>query len=134
MVTWSIFRFTSVTTAGESKSKEIALGETDPLWPTLRHMHIADTINWILDNFNEFVKENKATKLYKKEKVNDLREMSEAMRSMPQYQEMLNKVFILFLFLPKFLSCFMFYNMWIQLRNLLTILRFFKSLFFDYVF
>ena len=97
-------------------------------------MHIADTINWILDNFNEFVKENKATKLYKKEKVNDLREMSEAMRSMPQYQEMLNKVFILFLFLPKFLSCFMFYNMWIQLRNLLTILRFFKSLFFDYVF
>ncbi len=26
-------------------------------------MHIADTINWVLDNFNEFVKENKATKL-----------------------------------------------------------------------
>jgi len=75
----------------KNKQKEIILGESDPLWPTLRHMHIADTINWILDNFNQFVTENKASKLTKKGKVNDLKEMSEAMRAMPQYQEMIGK-------------------------------------------
>ncbi len=88
---FTFIRFNAVLTGGENKTKEIILGESDPLWPTLRHMHIADTINWILDNFNQFVTENKATKLTKKGKVNDLKEMSEAMKAMPQYQEMISK-------------------------------------------
>jgi len=85
------YKFNAMTTGGENKTKEVILGETDPLWATLRHMHVADTINWILDNFNTFIQENKATKLYKKSQVNDLREMSEAMKAMPQYQEMIGK-------------------------------------------
>jgi syntaxin-binding protein 1 len=87
------YKYNALTTGGENKTKEILLGETDPLWPTIRHLHIADTINWILEGFNDFVKENKAAKFSKKEKVNDLKEMSEAMKQMPQYQEMLGKVF-----------------------------------------
>lgn len=55
-------------------------------------MHIADTIEWILEKFEEFVNENKASKLYSgAKKVSSLAEMSEAMKAMPQYQEMLGK-------------------------------------------
>jgi len=54
-------------------------------------MHIAETMNWILDNFNDFVKENKASKLYSGKKVTTLKEMGDAMKAMPQYQEMLGK-------------------------------------------
>jgi len=83
------YKYTTQTNEG-SKEKDIILSEADPLWPTLRHQHIADSMNWILDGFNEFVKENKATKLYTG-KVESLKEMSEAMKSMPQYKEMLDK-------------------------------------------
>jgi syntaxin-binding protein 1 len=86
-----MIRFKATTTGGEAKSKEIILGETDPLWPQLRHMHIADAINWILDGFNTFISENKATKFAKKGKVTDLKEMGEAMKAMPQYTEMISK-------------------------------------------
>lgn len=87
-----IQRYDTTTSGGESKLKEVILSEADPLWPTLRHMHIADTIEWILKMFEEFVRENKATKLYTgAKKVNSLAEMSEAMKAMPQYQEMLGK-------------------------------------------
>lgn len=63
------------------------LNEYDALWPYLRHQHIAETIDQILGEFQDFVKENKANK-----KVNSLADMSEAMKAMPQYQEMLGKV------------------------------------------
>jgi len=90
-VTNDHYKFVTTSGTGEQRGKEVILGESDPLWSTLRHMHIADTINWILDGFNEFVQENKASKFAQKERVNDLKEMSDAMKAMPQYQEMLNK-------------------------------------------
>jgi len=83
--------YTSTTNTGEQKSKEALLSESDPLWSTLRHMHIADAITWILDGFNAFVKENKVVKLRDGEKFESLKEMSDAMKAMPQYKEMLEK-------------------------------------------
>jgi len=85
------YKFSSATNEGKSREKDVILSESDPLWPTLRHKHIADTMNWILDGFNEFVKDNKATKLYSGGKVESLKDMSEAMQAMPQYKEMLDK-------------------------------------------
>lgn len=40
--------------------KTAFLNETDPLWARLRHLHIADAINTVLDDFNQFTKDNKA--------------------------------------------------------------------------
>ncbi len=77
--------------AGGPQKKDVILGETDVLWPVLRHMHIADTIGWVIDSFNDFLKNNKATKLAGGKEVGNLKDMSEAMRAMPQYTEMLNK-------------------------------------------
>lgn len=43
------------------------------------------------------MKENKASKLYQGKQVESLKEMSDAMKAMPQYQEMLEKVLFIFL-------------------------------------
>ncbi|KAG8461329.1 hypothetical protein KFE25_010516 [Diacronema lutheri] len=80
------YRYTS--NRGEELRKDVLLNETDPLWPTLRHMHIADAIEYLTTNFNQFLAANQsATKLGKKGGEVGLREMSEALRGMPQYQE-----------------------------------------------
>lgn len=84
-----LYNFT--TNTGESKKKEVILGETDVLWPLLRHMHIADAIEWVINSFNEFLTNNKATKLAGGRQIENLKDMSEAMRAMPQYTEMLSK-------------------------------------------
>jgi len=85
------YHYSVQTNDGGTKEKDVILSEVDPLWPTLRHKHIADTMNWILSRFNEFVKENKASKLYSGKQVASLKEMAEAMKAMPQYKEMLDK-------------------------------------------
>ena len=36
-------------------------------WVQLRHMHIADAINHVIDDFNVFVKDNKAAAIAKGE-------------------------------------------------------------------
>lgn len=84
------YRYNFTSNSGSSK-KEVILGETDLLWPSLRHMHIADAINVVIDNFNEFLKTNKATKLTNGKQIDNLKDMGEAMRAMPQYTEMLSK-------------------------------------------
>lgn len=81
-----------MTNSGEKREKEVLLSELDPLWPTLRHMHIADTMNWIIDNFNTFIRENQQSTKLRSEKVESLKEMSAAIRGLPQFQEMLGKV------------------------------------------
>jgi syntaxin-binding protein 1 len=54
--------------------------------------HIADTIQFVISNFNEFVKTNEAVAMQKKSKeVVTLKEMGDAMKAMPHYQEMLTK-------------------------------------------
>jgi len=94
------YKYNTTTNIGQSKEREVILGETDPLWPDLRHRHIADCMNNVLDGFNEFVKENKAAQLVSgvlkdakgaQTKVDNLKEMSNAIKAMPQYQEMLDK-------------------------------------------
>jgi len=67
------------------------LGETDQLWPELRHLHIADSVGSILDKFNEFVSENKASPLTQGGKIESLKDMADAVKKMPQYREMLGK-------------------------------------------
>jgi len=45
----------------------------------------------VIDNFNDFLKTNKATKLTNGKQIDSLKDMGEAMRAMPQYTEMLSK-------------------------------------------
>lgn len=85
-----IYKYNYTSNSGAQK-KDVILGEADVLWPSLRHMHIADAINTVIDNFNDFLKSNKATKLTNGKQIESLKDMGEAMRAMPQYTEMLSK-------------------------------------------
>jgi syntaxin-binding protein 1 len=76
--------------AGAKEERDVLLNEYDKIWPTVRHMHIAETIDYVIDSFNDFLKNNKAAAI-QKGKVADLKEMSEAVRAMPQYKELLAK-------------------------------------------
>jgi hypothetical protein len=95
--------------------REVLLGESDLLWPELRHTysrshrkrnfglhrigigllfrrHIAEATKHILKNFNDFVRTSKAIEMRGKSKeATTLKEMAEAMKAMPQYQELLGK-------------------------------------------
>jgi hypothetical protein len=73
--------------------KEVVLDDRDQLWPLLRHMHVADAIKWIIENFNAFLAANKATQMAKSgaKNISTLKEMREAMQAMPQYFELLSK-------------------------------------------
>jgi len=79
--------------AGKEVEKQVLLDERDFLWPKLRHMHIADCISRVIDDFNGFLKTNKAVSLNREanRKVTTLKEMSKAMKDMPQFQEMFAK-------------------------------------------
>jgi len=91
-VSKDVYKYIFQNNAGAEQEKSVLLGEVDQLWPVLRHKHIADTIAFVIDNFNEFVRTNKAVQLQtKKKEVQSLKEMGEAMKAMPQYQELLNK-------------------------------------------
>mmetsp|Transcript_85736 Transcript_85736/g.125463 ORF Transcript_85736/g.125463 Transcript_85736/m.125463 type:complete len:642 (+) Transcript_85736:75-2000(+) len=84
------YTYTSTNSKGQPVAKEVALNDDDPLWVQLKHMHIADAINHVIDDFNAFLKENKAANLAKGE-ATDLKDLSEAIKSMPQYKELLSK-------------------------------------------
>ncbi len=47
---------------GVTNKVDVLLDESDPLWPALRHLHISDAINLVLDEFNSFVKDNKVSR------------------------------------------------------------------------
>lgn len=85
------YTYNYTTNNGASQNKDVILGETDVLWPTLRHMHIAETIEFVIESFNDFLSTNKATKLAGGKQIDNLKDMSDAMRAMPQYTEMLSK-------------------------------------------
>jgi len=79
----------SYSNGGQQITKEVLLDEYDFLWPKLRHMHIADCINKVIDDFNAFLKTNKAVNLKSassKKGVASLREMTAAMKELPQFQ------------------------------------------------
>jgi len=84
---------TNIQATEKKRKKKVLLDEHDFLWPKLRHMHIADSISWILKSFHDFVRTNKISNLNKQNEtgVNGLRAINKAMKEMPQYQEMFAK-------------------------------------------
>lgn len=73
--------------------KEARLDEDDILWRTMSHMHIAETANMILSEFNQFMFNHRLTESNAKfAKEKSLKEISEAIRTLPEYQDLLSKV------------------------------------------
>eukprot|EP00002_Diphylleia_rotans_P007281 TRINITY_DN1679_c0_g1_i1.p1 TRINITY_DN1679_c0_g1~~TRINITY_DN1679_c0_g1_i1.p1 ORF type:complete len:623 (-),score=137.85 TRINITY_DN1679_c0_g1_i1:324-2192(-) len=88
-----VYKYEYENAQGVRQSKEVILSELhDNLWPTLRHLHISDAIKYVVENFNSFVASNKAIHMRDGEAgIQGIRAMSEAIRKMPQFQEMMNR-------------------------------------------
>jgi syntaxin-binding protein 1 len=85
-----LYEYEFKSTKGGLAKKDVLLAETDAVWRQLRHSHIAEAINWVIEELNAFLKNNKAAN-FKKSEVTSVEDMTEALRAMPEYKEMLAK-------------------------------------------
>eukprot|EP00297_Palpitomonas_bilix_P003784 CAMPEP_0113893618 /NCGR_PEP_ID=MMETSP0780_2-20120614/16206_1 /TAXON_ID=652834 /ORGANISM="Palpitomonas bilix" /LENGTH=601 /DNA_ID=CAMNT_0000883955 /DNA_START=79 /DNA_END=1884 /DNA_ORIENTATION=- /assembly_acc=CAM_ASM_000599 len=76
---------------GQDLNRTVVLNEDDPIWPQMRHMHIAEAIDWVVKEFNSFIKTNKAANISKGEKARDVKDITEAVKQLPQYREIIAK-------------------------------------------
>jgi syntaxin-binding protein 1 len=79
------------------KEKEVLLDETiDQLWASLRHSHIAECNETLVNNFNKFLNENRAAmglsgRQARPDGVKSLKDLKETLSAVPQFQELKSK-------------------------------------------
>lgn len=82
-----VYEYTSQTNeSGQPQKKEAILDESDELWVKLRHKHIADVSIDVTKQLKEFANSKKATSSEKP----SLKDLSQMLKKMPQYQKELN--------------------------------------------
>ncbi|KAI7907869.1 Sec1-like protein [Cokeromyces recurvatus] len=72
---------------GTTQNQEVTLIETDPVYTSIRHMHIANTTEKLISDFNAFLNENKIS-TSGSTTVATLNDMKTMISNLPQYQEM----------------------------------------------
>ncbi|CAG8584887.1 13730_t:CDS:2, partial [Acaulospora colombiana] len=75
---------------GEQATKEAILDEADSIWVDIRHKHMKDCIDQLMKDFNEFLVQN--TGFTDKEKAANLNDMKKMLATLPQFQNMKEKV------------------------------------------
>eukprot|EP00698_Gefionella_okellyi_P013211 TRINITY_DN3606_c0_g1_i1.p1 TRINITY_DN3606_c0_g1~~TRINITY_DN3606_c0_g1_i1.p1 ORF type:complete len:637 (+),score=168.93 TRINITY_DN3606_c0_g1_i1:26-1912(+) len=79
---------------GATSKRDALLDESDPLWPDLRHKHIADAIKHVVDEFTMFQSTNtdvaSVGKLNKGE-AQELSQIRDAVKAMPRYNQQVGK-------------------------------------------
>eukprot|EP00007_Cunea_sp_BSH-02190019_P003487 CAMPEP_0174230262 /NCGR_PEP_ID=MMETSP0417-20130205/1056_1 /TAXON_ID=242541 /ORGANISM="Mayorella sp, Strain BSH-02190019" /LENGTH=634 /DNA_ID=CAMNT_0015307913 /DNA_START=89 /DNA_END=1993 /DNA_ORIENTATION=- len=85
------FQYEYTDNSGDVSTRTAILLEDDVLWNDLRHMHVFEAIKKVVAMFNAFVKENRKAGNLATGRVKSLKEMGEALRAQPQYQDMLSK-------------------------------------------
>lgn len=51
-------RYTYTNTIGGTEQKEAILNEKDPVWISVRHLHMKDAIDTLMTNFGKFAQEH----------------------------------------------------------------------------
>lgn len=73
---------------GTTQDQEVTLIETDPVYTAIRHQHIANTTQKLIDDFNTFLKENNISNTGGPTTIGSLNDMKNMISNLPQYQEM----------------------------------------------
>ncbi|CAO3619991.1 unnamed protein product [Mucor hiemalis] len=73
---------------GTTQDQEVTLIETDPVYTAIRHQHIANTTQKLIDDFNTFLNENNISNTGGPTTVGSLNDMKNMISNLPQYQEM----------------------------------------------
>ncbi|RCH87073.1 vacuolar sorting protein VPS33/slp1 [Rhizopus stolonifer] len=73
---------------GTTQDQEVTLVETDPVYCTIRHMHIANTTEKLISDFNAFLDENQISSSSGPTTAASLSDMKNMISNLPQYQEM----------------------------------------------
>ncbi|KAJ3271878.1 vacuolar sorting protein VPS33/slp1 [Terramyces sp. JEL0728] len=74
----------------------ITLDETDAIWILIRHWHFAEAVDYILNNFQKFLSENKAAgaalgNTSSLQGIDALKQMKDTLSSLPQFQALKSK-------------------------------------------
>lgn len=82
-------------TTAEGQNVSVSLDDSDPLWKTIRHSHIAETINITIERFNAFMSGNAAAKsalgAAGQGSAASLKDMKATLAALPQFQELKTK-------------------------------------------
>eukprot|EP00923_Selenidium_pygospionis_P060283 GHVN01106094.1.p1 GENE.GHVN01106094.1~~GHVN01106094.1.p1 ORF type:complete len:666 (-),score=125.30 GHVN01106094.1:189-2186(-) len=81
------------TNAGKVDSKRALLSEADEIWERLKHLHITTANKTVSEETKQFAKDNVAAQLSKGKNLSN-EETLQAIRALPQYQEMLGKYWL----------------------------------------
>lgn len=79
---------------GSMDSKDVVLDEEDNVYKSIRHMHIAECSDYLIEKFNEFLLENKAAtntgdrNAAPKNSAKSLKDMKEMLTNLPQFQDL----------------------------------------------
>ncbi|THH29778.1 hypothetical protein EUX98_g4412 [Antrodiella citrinella] len=72
------------TAVGAFEDKAAVISDADGTWTEIRHMHMADAINKLMADFNQFMVDNAG---FKGDGAASLSDMKDMLASLPQYQE-----------------------------------------------
>ncbi|KAH9951056.1 Sec1-like protein [Amylocystis lapponica] len=76
------------TAIGAYEDKTAILSDNDNVWTALRHMHMRETIDKLMADFNQFLQDNAG---FKGEGAASLSDMKDMLANLPQYQEQREK-------------------------------------------
>ncbi|KAI9243576.1 Sec1-like protein [Sporodiniella umbellata] len=77
---------------GTLESQEVTLDEEDSVYQSVRHMHIAQCSDHLIENFNQFLADNKVSgERENKSTAKNLKEMKQMLTNLPQFQNMKSK-------------------------------------------
>ncbi|CAD6581232.1 MAG: vacuolar sorting protein VPS33/slp1 [Tremellales sp. Tagirdzhanova-0007] len=77
------YQYTYENTVGGKEEKVAELNELDPVWVSVRHLHMKDAIDTLMTNFGKFAQDNAGFRGGTNVNVNDLKDM---LASLPQFQ------------------------------------------------
>ena len=81
------YSYESEDRSGKTEKKDVLLNETDDIWSSVRHMHIAEALEHIPQEFKRFTETSKAAKIAQGEGGGKIEDMTAAVKEMPAFKE-----------------------------------------------